>query len=288
MVKVLITGTNSYIGTAVEKWLLKKPNMFAVTTIDMKDNSWNKKSFSDYDVVFHVAGIAHDTKNKKKSELYYRVNRDLAIEVAKKAKEAKVKHFIFMSSMLVYNGCKEKKIGKYTIPFSKGSYATSKLQADLEIQKMNSDDFAVSVLRPPMVFGPNCKGNFPRLAKLAKKCLLFPEFHNIRSMLYIDNLCEFIKKIIILRVSGVLFPQNESYFCTSQIIRVLAKEYNRKVRFTKVLNWLLCVLIHANRTFSKVFGDYVYDQSTVSSFDYIIVNNIDSIRGYANENSMDN
>lgn len=102
MKKILITGKNSYIGESVENWLLKEPDKYKVDTVDMKDGSWKEKDFSEYDVVFHVAGIAHIKETSDNQELYYKVNRDLAYETAQKAKQGGIKQFVFLSSMSVY------------------------------------------------------------------------------------------------------------------------------------------------------------------------------------------
>ena len=91
MKKVLITGANSYIGTSVEKYITEYyPKECKFDTVDMRDGTWKEKSFSGYDVVFHVAGIAHSDNGKiseEKAKLYYSVNTDLTIATAEKAKE---------------------------------------------------------------------------------------------------------------------------------------------------------------------------------------------------------
>ena len=86
MKKVLITGKNSYVGTSLEKWLGNYPARYSIISISLRNDSWKEKDFSEYDVVFHVAGIAHIKETKKNANLYYKVNRDLAFEVAQKAK----------------------------------------------------------------------------------------------------------------------------------------------------------------------------------------------------------
>jgi len=122
MKRILITGADSYIGTAFEKYVSSFPNDYSVDTVDMIDGSWKYRSFSGYDVVFHVAGIAHSDISKvgdEVKELYRKVNTELAIETAEKAKADGVSQFIFMSSMIVYGDSapigKEKVIPK--IPF---------------------------------------------------------------------------------------------------------------------------------------------------------------------------
>src|SRR6056297_2768731 len=118
MIRVLITGKNSYIGTSLEKWLMREPDKYKVDTVDMKDGSWKEKDFSGYDVVFHVAGIAHVSSDPKMEDMYYKVNRDLAIETAEKTKSDGVMQFIFMSSIIVYGNSSSSKrvIDKNTVP----------------------------------------------------------------------------------------------------------------------------------------------------------------------------
>lgn len=257
MKNILITGAGSYIGKALESYLNEFDD-YRIDTLDMTDSEWKSYDFSSYDTVFHVAGIAHDT-GKKHSTLYYQVNRDLAIETAEKARRTGIKQFIFMSSMLVYNGVRGKNITSDTKPKANGSYADSKLQADLKIQNMNNDSFKTVVLRPPMIFGKNCKGNFPRLVKLAMKTPIFPQIKNCRSMLYIGNLCRFIKYIIDHDKSGVFFPQNPDYFCTSELVRLIADVKGKKIHFTKIFNWAVWIAYPFMRQIRKLFGNLTYD-----------------------------
>ena len=106
MKRVLITGANSYIGVSFSNYArIHYNDDLLIDTIDMVDSSWRKKDFSVYDIVYHVAGIAHaDIGNvsKETKEKYYTINTDLALETAKKAKEEGVKHFVFMSSSIIY------------------------------------------------------------------------------------------------------------------------------------------------------------------------------------------
>ncbi len=218
-------------------------------------------------MVFHVAGIAHDTGSKKDADLYYRVNRDLAIETAEKAKQEGVKQFVFMSSMLVYNGCKDRNITFGTQPRVKDYYGDSKLQADLAIQKMNSDEFCVSVLRPPMIYGKGCKGNFPRLVNLAKKLPVFPKVRNERSMLYIENLCEFLRQIVDRKLGGVLFPQNAEYVATTDLVRTAMTALGKKKAYTRIFNPLIVLAKPFVSAVKKMFGNLTYDK-TMSTYDF--------------------
>jgi len=263
MKRVLITGANSYIGTNVERWLLREPDKYHVDTLDLKDPSWKNYDFSPYDVVFHVAGIAHVSRNPKLKDLYYSVNRDLAIETAKKAKDDGVKQFIFMSSIIVYGDSSSSKrvITKDTVPTPSNFYGDSKLQAEQGIRALESESFKVVILRPPMIYGKGCKGNYPKLAKLALKLPFFPDIYNERSMLYIDNLCEFIRLMIDNEERGIFFPQNKEYVKTSEMVRLIAEAHGKKIKLVKLFNIPIKLLGFIFKFVNKVFGNMVYELS---------------------------
>ncbi len=266
MKKILITGADSYIGMSVENWLMKEPSKYKVDTIDVKDESWKKKDFSEYDVVFHVAGIAHIKETKENQALYYKVNRDLAYAVAKKSKGDGVKQFIFLSSMSVY-GVETGIISKNTPLKATCAYGKSKIEAEELINKLADDAFLVATLRPPMVYGKGCKGNYPRLAGLALKTPVFPMIDNRRSMIYIDNLSEFVKQLIDNRSSGLFFPQNTEYVNTSEMVRLIAEAHGKKMTMTKLFNPLLRLLNVS--TVNKVFGDLVYEKSISNNINLV-------------------
>ena len=263
MKNILITGKNSYIGTSLENWLMREPDKYKVDTVDMKDRSWKEKDFSSYDVVFHVAGIAHIKETSDNQNLYYKVNRDLAYETAQKAKQDGVEQFIFLSSMSVY-GIEQGVIDKNTPLTPNSAYGKSKIEAEKLINKLKDDSFTVATLRPPMVYGKGCRGNYPRLVGLALKTPIFPKVDNKRSMIYIDNLSEFVKRLIDNRSGGLFFPQNADYVNTSEMVRIIAEVHGKRVVMTKLFNPLLRLLNVS--TVNKVFGDLVYD---ISMSDYV-------------------
>lgn len=264
---ILITGKNSYIGTSLEDWLMREPDKYIVDTVDMKDGSWKENDFSIYDVVFHVAGIAHVSSDPKMEDLYYKVNRDLTIETAEKAKAEGVKQFIFMSSIIVYGDSSSSKrvIDKNTVPTPSNFYGNSKLQAEEGIKHLETDDFKIVVLRPPMIYGKGSKGNYPRLANMAKKIPVFPDIDNERSMLHIDNLCEFLKVMIDHEETGLYFPQNIEYVKTSELVRTIAEVHGKKIMMTKVFNPVLRLMFGIGIV-NKVFGNLVYEKS-MSDYD---------------------
>lgn len=260
MKRVLITGANSYVGTNVENWLMGEPDKYYVETLDMKNPNWKDFDFSKFDVVFHVAGIAHVSSKKSMEDLYYKVNRDLTIETAKKAKESGIKQFIFMSSMIVYNS-KEKAITLETKPNPDNFYGLSKLQAEEGINKLQDEVFKISIIRPPMIYGPKSKGNFSKLIQFSKKTFIFPEFNNKRSMLYIDNLSNSLKTIIGQSLIGTFYPQNSDYVCTYDVIKNVSKEINKRIWFTRIFNPFIKLLRNNVSIVNKMFSDSYYDIS---------------------------
>lgn len=258
MKRVLITGANSYVGTNVEKWLMKEPDKFYVETLDMKDPNWKQFDFSTFDVVFHVAGIAHVSAKKKMEDLYFTINRDLAIETAQKAKTSGIKQFIFMSSMIVYNS-KETRITKETKPNPNNFYGESKLQAEQGIQKLQDKSFNVCILRPPMIYGLNSKGNFIKLVKLAKRNIFFPTIKNKRSMLYINNLAEFIREVIDATSKGTHFPKNQENLSTYYLYKQIRYQMGKKTVGIGIFNFIIKYLSKKVNVFNKLFGDYYYD-----------------------------
>lgn len=269
MKKVLITGANSYIGTSVEKYIKENyPDECSFDTLDMQDESWRDKSFSGYDTVFHVAGIAHSDSGKisaEKAELYYRVNTELTVEAAKKAKTDGVKQFIFMSSAIVYGNSgkvdKKKVINKETKISPANAYGDSKVKAEEGIFPLNDEMFKVCILRPPMIYGKNCKGNYPVLRKFALKLPFFPYIKNERSMLYVGNLAEFVRLMIKNNESGVFFPQNSEYSNTSELVRLIAAAHGKKLRLIKGFTPAIKFVGLFTGLIDKAFGNLSYDMA---------------------------
>ena len=268
MKKILITGANSYIGTSFEKYMAQWPEKYQVDTVDMIDGTWREKDFSEYDCVYHVAGIAHsDTGNvtEERKAFYYKINTDLTVETARKAKADGVKQFIFMSSAIVYGDSapigKSKVITKDTPVNPANFYGDSKVQAENGILPLNDDSFKVVILRPPMIYGPGSKGNYPVLSKLAQKLPVFPVVNNQRSMLYIGNLMEFVRLMVENEEQGIFWPQNAEYSNTTELVQLIAQAHGKKILTIPGFTWALKILSHATGLVNKAFGSLSYDMA---------------------------
>lgn len=287
MKKILITGAGSYIGTSFEAYLKENyPNDYEVDTLDMLDPAWRDYDFASYDSVFHVAGIAHSDNGRisaEKEKLYYAVNTDLTVETAKKAKADGARQFIFMSSAIVYGDSapigKSKVITKDTPVNPANCYGDSKVQAENGIRPLGDDNYRIVILRPPMIYGKGSKGNYPLLAKIAMKTPMFPMVNNQRSMLYIENLCEFVRLMIENDEQGTFWPQNAEYSNTSELVKLIAEAHGKKVRLVKGFGWALKIMSKVTGLVNKAFGSLSYE-ARMSEYkqDYRTSMLVDSIR----------
>ncbi len=277
MKKILVTGAGSYIGTSFCTYMKPFGDAYRVDTLDMLGDAWKQADFHGYDVVFHVAGIAHRKETQENAPLYFKVNRDLAVETAKKAREAGVGLFVFLSSMSVY-GMDSGVITSQTLPNPVTNYGRSKLQAEAALNELASEHFRVAILRPPMVYGKGCRGNFQTVIKLLQKSPVFPKIDNRRSLLYIDHLCAFVKLLVDQNRGGLFFPKNREDMRTDHMAQVLAAQMGRKVFFSRLAGVGVGALRPFVRTAQKAFGSLIYEGTEEFDYCYCTVDNDESVR----------
>lgn len=260
MKRILITGANSYIGVSFERYMAQWSEQYQVDTVDMIDGTWREKSFAGYDAVYHVAGIAHQKETAENAHMYYQINRDMAMETAEKAKCEGVKHFVFLSTMAVY-GIEEGCITRDTIPAPKSNYGKAKYEAEQMIAQIQSEDFIVTIMRPPMVYGEGCKGNYQSLVKFAKVMPFFPDYQNQRSMIHIDRLSWYVKTVLDCKWQGIILPQDKEFVCTCRMVQQIAGDNGKKLRLLKILNPFVSVAKAFTGIGRKAFGDLYYEMT---------------------------
>ena len=295
--RVLVTGTSGYIGTSFKQYIDKingnmPQDLWHVTFVSVRNEDWKEIDFSEYDVILHAAGIVHKKEEPNMAELYNEVNYKLTKELARKAKadlhakqkltgEVQKLQFVFLSTMSVY-GIVTGRIHADTPPAPVNFYGKSKLKAEKVLQKLETENFKVAIVRPPMIYGKDCTGNYSLLEKLAVKVPFFPKTKNSRSMLYIDNLNEFLRLAMEKEVSGIFCPQNAEYVNTSDMVAAIRKSYGKKGITIPGFEWLLNILAGKISLFAKVFGTLTYDRK-MSVYkqigNYQIVNFGESIHG---------
>lgn len=267
MKRILITGADSFVGTSIQRHLEQYPDKYKVEAVATKNGEWKALNFKDYDVVYHVAGLAHSDVGNVTNEVkakYYAVNTNLALDVAKKAKTEGVKQFIFMSSAIVYGESApigvQKIITRETEYNPVNFYGDSKVQAEKGLILLADESFKVVILRCPMIYGKGSKGNFPLLEKIAMKLPLFPKISNARSMLYVGNLAEFVRLMIENEETGIFWPCNEEWSNTSELVKFIAECHGKKIVLVPGCDWVLKLMSHLTKHVNKAFGNLIYER----------------------------
>lgn len=286
MKKVLILGANSYIGNSFQKYIEENYNdQYEVHKVSLRGEAWKEDDWSGYESVINVTAKVHITNERyTEAEIkeYNDINCTLACEAAVKALNEGVGQYIFLSTMSIYGIGDSKKpvvIDESTKPNPQNPYGKSKWNAEVELNRIfqNNGDkqkTKLVIIRPPMVYGKGCRGNFQTLVKLAKICPVFPDYPNGRSMLFVDNLSEFMAQVIKNQMEGVFFPQDRKYVNTADMVEVLASANGKKIRKCKIFNPFVDIGKYApgkvGRMVRKAFGTLVYDSEISKNdiFDY--------------------
>lgn len=278
MRKILIIGKESYIGESLKRWL--DARNYITDICSPLNKAWQNVDFTQYNVVINFAGIAHINSITKSMEpLFYSINRDLTIELGKHAKECGVKHFIHFSSMNVYGDfCGTVSDRNATNPTS--FYGDSKLQGELGLQKLAEESFVIAYIRPPFVYGKGCKGNYNTIRKIANSVPVFPKYKNKKSMIYIDNLCEFVRLLIDSGQGGVFTPQNRELVSTSELVQTIAQENEHYIWLTVFFNWAIPIGMKFTPILRRAFMNdcYKLELSNHFNYDYCLVSFDESIR----------
>lgn len=231
MSKILITGASGYLGSSFIDFFHDK---YKFIQFSLQKESIESIDFHNVNVVLHCAALVHQ-KIEYTYEKYYEINVEYPVSLAKKAKASGVKQFVFISSIAVYGEDKQLVSGNTEcnpVTF----YGKSKLEAEKQLQALEDENFIVSIIRPPMVYGKNAPGNIASLVNLVKKVPILPlgKINNRRSFIYIGNLCNLIDVVIDKRISGIFLASDDKAISTTKLIELIAKELNKKVYLVRV------------------------------------------------------
>lgn len=286
MKKILITGKGSYLGNSLKAYLEAFGDCYQVDCLSLRSGDWKEQSFRGYDAVYHTAAIVHQPRSKDApGELarYRAVNCDLAVDAAKKAKAEGVRQFVFLSTMAVYGLTaafgKTVTITAQTPTVPKDNYGLSKLEAERALLSLEGPDFRVAILRPPMIYGKDCKGNFRSLVSMARRLPFFPKVPNRRSMLYVGSLNRLVQQIIDREDRGIFCPQDPEYVNTSAMVQAIAAAQGKRLLLIPGFSWALHLLRHLTGAVDKAFGSLVYDKALSKlEEDYCIASFPDSVK----------
>lgn len=278
--KICIIGKNSYIGSHIDEWLKKYGH--EVFQLDVLTEDWKAFDYSSYDAIVHVAGIVH-RPDCKDAGLYRRVNTEMPAAIAEKYKSSRSLNnskttFVFLSTMAVFGT--PKRLGKNVItadtPISPMDlYGQSKAAAEEQLLRLQDGRFDVVVVRPPNVYGKDCRGGYiPGFVKVVKYLPVIPAaYADVKqSMLYIDNLCEFIRLAIEQKRQGVFMPQDEKAVSAVEITSAIARGLGKKPRISRLLGWVVRLFSFVP-LIQKAYGGVEYDKSLscIDGMDYVVV-----------------
>lgn len=263
MKKVIVTGREGFISSRIVDSYSGNED-YKVYSVSLR-NGVDNLELKNVDTIIHLAALVHQRETQENIESYHKINYELTYELVKKAKQAGVKNFIFMSTMAVYGlegSLKDvETISKKTPLNPLTRYAKSKLMAENSLKEFQDDKFIVKVVRPPMVYGEGAPGNFNRLLKLANYLPVFPNIKNQRSMIEINTLVDYIKLLVDSKESGLHFPQDKNYVSTTKMYVNMRNSIGKKTLTVSIPSKIVSTFPFKKRLLKKMFGNLVYDQS---------------------------
>lgn len=230
--KLLITGSNGFIGNY---FINNYKSKYNIETFSFLKDDINSLDCRYLDAVFHLSALVHQMGGASASE-YEKINVIQTIELAKKAKESGVKHFVFMSTVKVYGEETNSKYTENTVCNPEDDYGKSKLKAEQELQKLEDENFEISIIRTPIVYGYGVKANIKNLINLVNKVPVLPfgKIKNKRSMVYIGNLCHLVDEIITQEKQGIFLACDDEPLSISKLIELIAKNLDKKIYLIKI------------------------------------------------------
>jgi UDP-glucose 4-epimerase len=261
MTKILITGKNSFVGSNIIKYSVFRD----IEEISLLDNKPGDINFGKYNIIIHLVAIVHQKKTISENQ-YFIINRDLCLKVAELAKNAGVKQFIFLSTVKVY--------GKFisgSEPWNEKSlcrpedaYGKSKYEAELALRKLSDENFTVSIIRTPLVYGEDVRANMLSILKLINRTHILPfkNVENRRNFTGAENLVSFIDRIIEKRASGVFIAMDEKAISTSKLVKMISGDLGKKIVLFKIPDFIIKIgMAVFPGIFDRLYGSFEMDNS---------------------------
>jgi nucleoside-diphosphate-sugar epimerase len=269
MVRILLTGTNSFVGTNFIKYSRFK----VVEEVSLFNTNPEDIDFWKYDIVIHLVAIVHQIKSVS-SEEYFKVNKDLCLRVAQCAKNQHVRQFIFLSTAKVYGQFipGSEPWNEYSECHPDDSYEKSKYEAEIELRKLEDSNFIISIIRTPLVYGEGVRANMLNIIKLVKSSFILPfkDTNNIRCFTYTENLVGYIDRIIERKASGIFIAKDERAISTTELVTIISQNLDKKIILFKLPGFILQIgLSLMPRVFDRLYGSFeVNNDSTLEILDF--------------------
>ena len=239
--KILITGVHGFVGTNLVKALSKEHTIYGLDIVNpTKDGirytfSWDyldkEEGIPEVDAIIHLAGKAHDTKNKSAADVYFKVNTELTKKIYDYFLKSKAKKFIFFSTAKAAADKVDGVLTEDVVPSPVGPYGESKIAAEKYIQDHLVDEKQVYILRPCMIHGPGNKGNLNLLYGVVKKGIPWPlgAFENRRTFTSIENINFVIDGLLTKEVpTGIYNMGDDEALSTNELIEEICKSLGKK------------------------------------------------------------
>ncbi|MCM1030087.1 MAG: NAD-dependent epimerase/dehydratase family protein [Oscillibacter sp.] len=260
---ILITGIHGFVGSNLITVLAKEHLLYGLDIIaPMKEGvketfNWKEleaaeqphtsreleiaKKLQRIDVIIHLAGKAHDTKNRAQAQEYFDTNTGLTKKIFDFFLSSEAQKFIFFSSVkAVADFVTGDILTEEVSPAPVGPYGESKIAAEEYILSKKAQwtgNKEVYILRPCMIHGPGNKGNLNLLYNVVKKGLPWPlgDFENRRTFTSVDNLCYVIDGLIHKDVSsGIYHIADDEALSTNELITLMCEVLGKKPHIWKV------------------------------------------------------
>lgn len=273
--KVIVTGVTGFVGKNLCVYLEK--HGVKVEKLSLRDTNWKQKIPRIGQAIIHLAGKAHDVLNTSDDHEYYKVNRDLTIELFSEFLDSEISDFIYFSSVKAVADIVNDVLTEDVTANPKTTYGKSKLAAEqylLEIKIPQGK--RVLIIRPCMVHGPGNKGNLNLLYNVVKKGIPWPlaAFENRRSFLSIDNLNYLLKCILedSKVESGVYNLADDEHLSTNDLINLISEVNGSRTRFWNISPKLIKRIAKVGDTLhlplnserlKKLTENYIVDNSKI-------------------------
>ena len=232
MKKILLTGASGFVGSYFVENFSDK---FKIKTFSFRKDDFATLDMNGIDTVVHLSAIVHQMKETG-YDVYEDVNVFQSISLAKKTKNSGVKQFVYMSTVKVYGEETGKPYSENSLCHPQDNYGKSKLEAEKKLLELQDENFIISIIRTPIVYGHGVKANIKNLINLINKTPVLPfgNIKNRRSMIYIGNLCFYLDNIIEKQMGGIFLVSDDKPLSTTELCRLIANSLNKKIYLIKV------------------------------------------------------
>lgn len=235
--KILVTGSSGFVGKNLIAYLDKQD--VEIQDLSMRNTDWKNQIDRYASAIIHLAGKAHDTSNTSSAEEYFKVNRDLAIELFKEFLKSDINDFFYFSSVKATADSVEGFLDENHASDPKTPYGKSKLEAEkFLLNKELPKNKRLFIIRPCMIHGPGNKGNLNLLYKFVQKGIPYPlaAFENKRSFLSIDNLNFLILEMLSNKkvASGIYNFADDEVLSTNELVKLIANTSGKKEKLWKI------------------------------------------------------